>query len=89
MNSLLALKKILRKSPIPARWFEADAAPGSIIARDPLVIYTTIAYPDPSAYLRAYAARLRGRNALFIIFMSWIFERGRTTERYQAIIAHA
>ena len=76
-----SLKRICRRLPIPARWYEGQTAPGSILSRDPWIIYTTIAYPDPTAYMRSFAARLQGRPALFVIFMTWIFEPGRVAER--------
>jgi hypothetical protein len=60
----LALKRACRHLPIPASWYEGHAAPGTILSRDPWIIYTTISYPDPSAYVRSFAAHLHGQPEL-------------------------
>ena len=77
----LALKRACRHLPIPASWYEGHAAPGTILSRDPWIIYTTISYPDPSAYVRSFASHLHGQPALFVIYMSWIFEPGWVANR--------
>lgn len=77
----LALKRLCRYLPIPANWYEGQAAPGSILSREPWIIYTTIAYPDPTAYVRSFAALLQDQPALFVIYRSWMFEPGWVADR--------
>jgi glycosyltransferase involved in cell wall biosynthesis len=78
-NALRMLRKTrryVREFAGNPAWFEANMASGTVLSLEPMIIYATIGYPDPTAQMRAFATRAPKGPIVFILYMSWALEPG-------------
>ncbi len=53
---------------------------GAVLSVEPPVIYTTLSWPDPTKYIRAFGSEVSDREATILVYMSWIFDGGAASE---------